>query len=304
MRVLVVHGGAGAWQAADAAAAREGVRRAAVAGREQLAGGSSALEAVAAAVCVLEDDPLFNAGTGSCLDAEGNISMDASIMRGHDRGVGGVAALRDVRHPVLVARAVLETTEHVLLGGEGALRFARAHGFDAWNPESPARRAAWERRRADPAGGSGDPPPGTVGAVALDDRGRLAAATSTGGLTRKLPGRIGDSPIPGAGNYATDRAAASLTGHGEYMLRLLSAAEFCHRVAQGAAPAAAAAETLDSLRAAFGPGGAGTGIIGVDRAGGVGVAHGTPAMPHAVWRSGEPLRAAFACEDPDAWSES
>lgn len=269
MFAIAVHGGAGRWPEAERGAAVEGVWRAAEAGWGILAAGGAALDAVTAAVVALEDDPLFNAGTGSVLNAEGEAEMDAGAMDGSTLGSGGVACLRRVRNPVLVARRVLEATDCVLLAGEAATAFAREQGFPDYDPVTVRRRTQWQ------AGA-----PGTVGAVALDTAGRLAAATSTGGREQKRAGRVGDSPIPGAGNYATGHAAISATGMGELMLRTACAKDIADRIARGAAPAEAAAAVLAAIEARFGTP---IGVICLDALGRVGIVHGTEAMPHA-WR--------------------
>lgn len=278
---ILVHGGAGEWQPKDEAAALAGTTAAVRSATDVLARDGSALEAVAAAVVALEDDPLFNAGTGAALNRDGDVEMDASVMCGHDLRCGAVAGLRRVRNPILVARHVMERTPHVMLAGEGALRFARAEGFADYDPLTQRAREAWLRKR----GSAG----GTVGAVALDRQGRLAAATSTGGVTLKLPGRVGDSPIPGAGNYAHTAAACSATGHGELMMRVVAAKDLCDRVARGEHPQAAAEALLREMAAGVG---AEAGFVVLSRAGELGVAHGTASMPHAWWREGEPAPSA------------
>ena len=272
---IVVHGGCGRWLPANTAAALAGVRAAVASARAILAAGGTALDAVCAAVVALEDDPLFNAGTGSTLNHDGDAEMDASVMVGDGLRCGGVAAIRRVRNPVLVARKVMEGSPHVLLAGGGALAFARAHGFRNYDPVARASRA--RSRRA--AGGN------TVGAVALDANGMLAAATSTGGTALKLPGRVGDSPIPGAGNYATPAAAASATGHGELMMRTLATKTICDLVAGGRTAQAAASRALAGLAQ---PAGQSTGFIAVDRSGRVGAVARGGAMPHAWCVDGTP----------------
>jgi beta-aspartyl-peptidase (threonine type) len=273
---LLVHGGAGDWQARDETAALAGLTAAVRGAAAGLAAGGGALDAVAAAVVALEDDALFNAGTGAALNADGEAEMDASVMAGHDLRCGAVAGLTRVRNPVLVARRVMERTAHVLLAGEGALRFARSEGFGEHDPVTRRAREAWLRKRTMTAG--------TVGAVALDRHGHLAAATSTGGVTLKLPGRVGDSPIPGAGNYAHAAAACSATGYGELMMRMVAAKDLCDRVARGEPPQAAAEALLREMAASVG---SDAGFILLSRSGELGVAHGTASMPHAWWRDGE-----------------
>src|SRR5690606_32886921 len=211
--VLVLHGGAGRRRRDAEAAQRAGLARALEAGWSVLARGGSSLDAVTAAVVALEDDPGFNAGRGAVATAEGRYELDASIMDGATRRAGAVAAVATLRNPILAARAVMEHSPHVLLAGPGAARFARAHGL-AFAPASGFARARRDARTA------ADAAPGTVGAVARDRDGHLAAATSTGGTAGKLPGRVGDSPIVGAGTWVDDRTCAvSGTGDGERFVR-------------------------------------------------------------------------------------
>jgi len=279
MAAILVHGGAGRWQAGDRTLAVAGVARAAAVGWGVLAAGGSALDAVVEAVVCLEDDPLFNAGTGSVLNAHDEVEMDASVMAGDTLAAGGVACIQRVRNPVRVAVRLLETTDCVLVAGPAATAFAREQGFDDYDPGRP--RAAHAGRRG-----------GTVGAVALDEAGRLAAATSTGGREGKRRGRVGDSPIPGAGNYADAAAAVSATGWGEQMLRYVTAKDVAVRVARGSAPQRALREALDDMARRFGEP---IGAIALDAGGRLGVVHGTEAMPHAWRRSGEPeVTARFA----------
>lgn len=279
MLAILVHGGAGRWAPEDRLLAVAGVSRAAAVGWGTLQGGGSALDAVTEAVVALEDDPLFNAGTGSVLNAEGAVEMDASVMAGDTLAAGGVACLRRVRNPVLVARRVMEATDCVLLAGPAATAFAREQGFGDYDPGLPRALRAAEGV-------------GTVGAVALDAAGRLAAATSTGGRSGKRTGRVGDSPIPGAGNYASAHAAVSATGFGELMLRYVTAKDVAERIARGAEPSAALREALDDMARRFGEP---IGAIAIDARGNLGAVHGTQAMPHAWRRSGEPaVTAQFA----------
>jgi beta-aspartyl-peptidase (threonine type) len=197
--------------------------------------------------------------------------MDAAVMTGEDLRCGGVAAIRRVKNPVLVARKVMEATPHVLLAGAGATAFARRHGFGSYDPVTRESLRRWRLRSAAAS-------PGTVGAVALDGAGRLAAATSTGGVSLKLPGRVGDTPIPGAGNYATRHAAASATGTGELMMRTLATKSACDAVAAGQSPRCAALAAIRALPAHAGECG---GMIALDASGGVGVAMRGGVMPHA-----------------------
>jgi beta-aspartyl-peptidase (threonine type) len=276
---ILVHGGCGRWQRGDTPLALTGVRAAVHAGRAILADGGSALDAVCAAVVVLEDDPLFNAGTGSTLNRDGDAEMDAAVMLGEDLRCGAVAAIHRVKNPILVARKVMEETPHVLLAGPGALAFARSRGFDAYDPVSAQSRLRFRRARLAAASR------GTVGAVALDATGRLAAATSTGGTVLKLPGRVGDSPIPGAGNYATPFAAASATGHGELVMRFLVTKSLCDRVAEGQSARRAASEAVRRLPLGRSDS---VGVIALDRRARVGVAMRGGVMPHAWFVAGDP----------------
>jgi len=219
---IIVHGGAGDVPDDRVALHIAGCEKAAAAGAAILAAGGRALDAVQRAVEVLEDDPLFNAGTGACLDEEGHIELDAAIMSGADLRGGAVAALPTFRHPIAIARKVMTETRHALLAGAGAERFALAQGFERADEASMTTELAkkkWEAARARHAAESWAG--GTVGAVARDADGHVAAATSTGGMVNKMKGRVGDSPILGAGTYADDeRGATSTTGHGEAMMRV------------------------------------------------------------------------------------
>ncbi|RMF73228.1 MAG: isoaspartyl peptidase/L-asparaginase [Acidobacteria bacterium] len=233
---LAIHGGAGSLPDDLPAARREAYERslaeALTLGQVILDEGGSALDAVEKVVTLLEDDPLFNAGRGAVFTADGRITFDASIMDGRDLSAGGVGFVEGVRHPITLARRVMQKTPHVLFVGRGAEAFAREQGLEFMPAEwfwTERRREQWERWKREHAGTGGKaaalaPPAagfGTVGAVALDRAGHLAAATSTGGLTGKAWGRVGDSPIVGAGTYADDRfAAISCTGTGErFMVR-------------------------------------------------------------------------------------
>jgi beta-aspartyl-peptidase (threonine type) len=237
---LVIHGGSGSMtrgvlSTADDNAGRAGLAAALDAGGDILRGGGSALDAVEAAVRVMEDDPVFNAGRGSVFTAEGRIECDAAIMDGSGRTAGAVAGVRTTRHPVSLAREVMTNSAHVFLAGAGADSFARAHGVEAAEPawfETVERRRQLDEILANPdAPFDSGMKYGTVGAVAVDSAGHVAAATSTGGLTGKRWGRVGDSPLIGAGTYADDRAAAvSCTGAGEFFIRLGVAHEICARI--------------------------------------------------------------------------
>ncbi|MFD1035183.1 isoaspartyl peptidase/L-asparaginase family protein [Sphingomonas hankookensis] len=237
---LLVHGGAGILtrdtvSAETDAAARAGLDAALSAGGAVLSGGGSALDAVEAAVRVLEDDPTFNSGRGAVLTFDGAIELDAAIMDGRDRNAGAVAGVTRSRHPVTLARAVMEHSPHVLLAGTGADTFATEQGVEQVDPDwfmTPERRAQLDAMKADPDNWFDvDMKYGTVGAVAVDGGGHVAAATSTGGVTAKRWGRVGDSPLIGAGTYADDRACAmSATGSGEFFIRVGVGHEIAARI--------------------------------------------------------------------------
>lgn len=237
---LLVHGGAGILtrdtvSAQTDAAARAGLDAALAAGEAVLGSGGSALDAVEAAVQVLEDDPTFNSGRGAVFTFDGAIELDAAIMDGATRAAGAVAGVTRTRHPVSLARAVMDHSPHVLLAGKGADIFAAEQGVEQVDPDwfvTPARRAQLNKMKANPDGWFDvDMKYGTVGAVAVDAAGHVAAATSTGGVTGKRWGRIGDSPLIGAGTHADDRACAvSATGAGEFFIRIGVAHEISARI--------------------------------------------------------------------------
>jgi beta-aspartyl-peptidase (threonine type) len=281
---VLVHGGAGHVPIDRRPRHVEGCARAAKIGAEVIARGGSSLDAVEAAVRALEDDPSFNAGTGACLNAEGQVEHDASIMSGDDLRAGAVCALASFKNPIAIARAALEDGRHVLYAAHGARAFALAHGFEEVDPTSlvtEAARAAWDaaRKSDDAAGWAG----GTVGAVARDVRGHLAAATSTGGTMNKRAGRVGDSPLVGAGCFADDEAGAvSTTGHGEGMMRLVIAKSIADDVRRGASPSEAVGAALAILERRVGAHG---GAIAVSPRGDFGLGRTTATMSWA-W-SGE-----------------
>jgi len=297
---LIAHGGAGNIRPGGEERAVEGLRLAVEAGRAVLAKGGSALDAVCATVVALEDNPAYNAGTGSCLNFDGYVEMDACVMESTDRRTGAVAALQRVKNPILVARKVMEETDHVMLAGEGAQRFARTMGFGDHDPVTEQRRVDWadkKRRIAEVLGPKSlnvrrflkEHPAysgGTVGAVAVDASGVLAAATSTGGVTLKLVGRVGDTPIAGAGNYASGHVAASATGTGEYVMRTLATREVSDLVAAGATLDHAVHEALERMGREFD---ADVGIIAVDRTGNPVARHRTRDMPHGYFSGDGPV---------------
>jgi len=288
---ILVHGGAGRIAPEREEAALAGCRAAAEVGVRVLAAGGSALDAAQAAVRALEDDPAFNAGVGAVLTRDGTVELDAALMDGHGLRVGAVAAVPDLRQPIDLARAVLDDGEHVILAGPAAWTFARERGVTpapagAMVTERSRQRWAEERARRGGAGaavgavGGGEVEGGTVGAVAIDAHGHVAAATSTGGINYKRPGRIGDTPVPGAGTWADDRTGAvSATGDGEAILRVCLARQLADRLEAGAAPEAAATAALADLVARTG---GSAGVICVDRAGEFVADHASETMPVAL----------------------
>jgi beta-aspartyl-peptidase (threonine type) len=283
---ILVHGGAGDVARERVALHVEGCRLAAAEGARVLREGGSALDAAQRAVELLEDDPSFNAGTGSCLNEAGEIELDASIMDGTTLRAGGVCALPPFVHPIAVARAALDDGQHVLYAGDGAERFALARGFARTTSEAmttPLARQRWEamQKKGAHASWAG----GTVGAVARDGAAHVAAATSTGGMINKRRGRVGDSPIVGAGTYADDDAGAcSNTGDGEAVIRVCLAKTSVEwmRAGMHAEDAARAAIRFLATRV----GGTG-GMILVDRHGRLGLARTTKTLTWAA--AGEAL---------------
>ncbi|UWZ86049.1 isoaspartyl peptidase/L-asparaginase [Occallatibacter riparius] len=297
--VLLVHGGAWAIPDADAAAHQAGVRRALEEGWKVLQGGGPAMEAVVAAVTVLEDDPTFDAGRGSFLTSDGGVQLDALLMDGGRMKAGGVACVERLRNPIQAARLVLEESPHVYFVGSGAEAFAQQHGMElidnaelVLDRERERLRGAQQRAAAGLAdetfsGHADDKSPetavvppldshDTVGAVALDVTGNLAAGTSTGGTLNKAPGRVGDSSLIGCGCYADNMSAAvSLTGWGEPIMKLVLGKWATDRVAAGEAPELAAREAISYLFRRLGGHG---GIILLGPDGRFGFAHNTPAM--------------------------
>jgi beta-aspartyl-peptidase (threonine type) len=280
---LVLHGGAGSMRPGrldpkQERCARDGLEAALAAGSSVLEKRESALDAVEAAVRVLEEDPCFNAGRGSVLTATGCTELDAAIMDGRDRRAGAVSGLRTTRAPISLARRLLEEGPHVFLSGHGADDFARDHGFEqvenSWF-EIPERRVQLDELMG--AGGFDDEVKyGTVGAVAVDLDGHVAVATSTGGLTAKRWGRVGDSPLIGAGTYADDRAAAvSATGSGEFFIRAVAAHQLAERVRIGGQ---GLQEALDSVLADIASLGGKGGLIAVAPDGEAAWGFTTPAM--------------------------
>jgi L-asparaginase / beta-aspartyl-peptidase len=287
---LVIHGGAGVIErtslgADDERAIRAELDRALDAGHGVLAAGGSALDAAVAAVLVLEDSPRFNAGKGAVFNADGRHELDASLMQGHDRSAGAVAGVTTVRNPILLARAVMERSPHVMLAGAGAEAFADEQDDIARVPntwfDTDERRRQLEIAQERDAQALDELPTvgayfGTVGAVALDAQGRIAAATSTGGMTNKKWSRVGDSPLIGAGTWADEHCGVSGTGWGEYFIRNAVAHDICARVAyRGDSLTAAADEVL--LRRVPEHGGDG-GAIALDADGNIAMPFNTSGM--------------------------
>jgi beta-aspartyl-peptidase (threonine type) len=276
---ILLHGGAGREGPEDRAPRRTGLRRAADAGWAVLARGGAALDAVTEAVVLLEDDPHFNAGYGSVLTDAGEVELDASVMAGDSLAAGAVGAVLCVANPIRLARAVLDEGREVLLVGEGAAALASRHGIPRCAPDALVTPAA--RRRSQPG-----PPGETVGAVACDRRGTVAAATSTGGLAGKRPGRVGDSAIIGAGTYADGSlGAGSATGPGEAIIRVTLVRAALEMVGAGSDPAWAAQFALAELGRRLG---VSAGLILIDPAGRIGSAHTTAAMPVAYRTAATP----------------
>ncbi len=281
---LIIHGGA--WDIPEEAidACKSGCHRGLSAGWSILNRGGSALEAVEAAIIVLEDEPVFDAGYGSHLNFDGRVECDAMVMDGATLRAGSVAALQRIKNPIRAARAVLEKCPHMMLVTEGAERFASQHGVPLCAPEdlvSPAEREAWQRCRKDThaAEHHRGHDQGTVGAVAIDSQGKLFAATSTGGTCCKLPGRVGDSPLIGCGCYAdAETGGVSATGYGEAIMKIVmakSAADFLRPAASTPTRAAQAAVQLLANRTH-----ATGGLILLDRLGNPGFAFNTPRMAY------------------------
>jgi beta-aspartyl-peptidase (threonine type) len=321
---LVCHGGAGVitrdhLKPDQEAAYREAMAAVAEAGAAVLRAGGSAMDAVEAAIHLLEDDPLFNAGRGAVFTAEGRVELDASIMDGRHLEAGAVAGLSTTRHPISAARAVIEGSPHVMLGGEGADAFARSQGLEQADPSwffSERRWRSLERALAKldlpiPPRPPGLPAEtdargqlvhdegkrGTVGCVALDAQGNVAAGTSTGGTTAKRWGRVGDSPIIGAGTYASNRACAvSCTGAGEYFIRLGVAHEICALVEHTRMPLQAAVDRVvqDALTGLGGDGG----VIAVAPDGQMAWSFNTSGMYRARIADGQPLVVGVYKDDP------
>ena len=233
---IAIHGGAGTILQSQMTAEKEkaykdGLQEAIEAGEKVLSAGGSALDAVQSAIVKLEDNPLFNAGKGSVFTNEGKNEMDAAIMEGHTLKAGAVAGVTNIKNPIVLARAVMDKSEHVLLASKGAVEFARRNNIEMMDDDYFRTMQRWQQLEQAKAEGAilldhtkANNKKGTVGCVALDLHGNIAAGTSTGGMTNKMFGRVGDSPIIGAGTYANNKTCAvSCTGHGEFFLRAVVA---------------------------------------------------------------------------------
>lgn len=304
--VIAVHGGAGgvAREALDEerrAGINAALAEALAAGHQLLAAGGNSLDAVAAAVVVLEESPYFNAGKGAVFNADGINELDAAIMDGRSRNAGAVAALRRVRNPVLLARAVMDDSPHVFMIGNGAERFAREQGLELVDPEwfrTDHAWRAWQKARREQAGRQPLPDAtryGTVGAVALDRHGQVAAATSTGGMTMKRYGRVGDVPVIGAGTWAEPGCAVSATGWGEFFIRAAAAHEICSRVRLAGQDLATAADgvVMDEIPALGGSGG----VIAIDSAGNLAMPYSSLSMFRGSMDAQGRVRIAIWAED-------
>lgn len=293
-----------------------------LAGRKILESGGSALDAALASAVALEDNPIFNAGTGAVLNLDGFVELDACVMvsPGGDfttTRIGAVTGLQRVKNPIIVAKQVMEETDHVMLTGDGALRFARVMGHRDYDPITADRRADWQDKRSkleneleSQPDATGLPTPrqfklrsflkthpefagGTIGVVARDAHGVICAATSTGGYTMKLPGRVGDTPLPGCGTYASVFAGASATGTGEYVIRSLACRQISDNVERGMSIAKAVDTMLDQLGRDFD---ADVGFIAIDVNGEPYGNHRTRDMPHAYFSGASEIVAKMRVE--------
>lgn len=284
---IIVHGGAWAIPDEEVEAHLNGVRRAAELGWRILKETDNSLDAVERAVMLMEDDPTFDAGVGSFLNEEGGIDLDASIMEGSDLRAGAVASVNRVRNPVRLARLIMERTDHILFVGEGAHRLASSFGLELIDPSElvvERERRRWEEFRS-----KGITPrkafekDSTVGAVAVDSKGRFAAALSTGGSPHRMVGRVGDVPVIGAGLYADNsKGAAACSGHGESIMKVVLAKSAVDMLALGLGAMEAARASISLLERVRGRGG----VIVIDRNGEVGYHYNTPRMAIAYARGG------------------
>jgi beta-aspartyl-peptidase (threonine type) len=300
---LVIHAGAGTIErdklsAEDEQRIRATLMQALEVGEARLNAGASSVDAVIAAIQVLEEAPDFNAGRGAVFNAEGEHELDASLMRGQDRGAGAVAGVTGVKSPISLALAVMNQSPHVMLAGDGAEIFAREQGIEFAPPEYFHTDYRWQQleRARQASVSTPDHWYSTVGAVALDQAGNLAAGTSTGGMTNKKYGRVGDSPIIGAGTWAdNDSCGVSATGHGEYFIRSAVAYSICARVQFAGLDVTSAAEAV-VLKELPDMGGTG-GVIAMDAEGNIAMPFNTPGMYRgALFTDGRKQVAIFADE--------
>lgn len=307
--VLVIHGGAGVIKRdmtpAKEQAVRAAMTRALQDGYARLKAGGSALDAVTAAITVLEDDPNFNAGKGAVFTHEGTNELDAAIMDGDTHRAGAVAGVSRIRNPILLARAVMDKTPYVMLSGHGAEEFAQSIGMPLVDPSYFRTEQRWQQLQQALKEDAARQPHadvetakhfGTVGAVALDAQGRLAAGTSTGGMTDKRWGRIGDSPLIGAGTYANSGCAVSGTGWGEFYIRSVAAHQICMKVTQMRVPLKrAAAEVINQEIPSMGGNG---GAIALDAQGHISIPFNTDGMYRGwIGADGVPHVAIYGDED-------
>ena len=282
---IIAHGGAGGISYPQRR--RSGLEKAVIIGYRILCQGGSSLDAVEKASMVLEDIKIFNAGTGSSFTLNGEVEMDASIMTS-DLSYGAVAAIKNVKNPIQIARLVMEKTDHLLLCDEGAIKFARLMGIKAYNPKTRERKLVWQRAKSKI---KSDYFPnlaeiadlyGTIGVVAIDKNGLISAATSSGGITLRLPGRVGDTPIIGAGTYADQNGGVSATGHGEeimrHMLAFRTVSLMAHHTAQKAGEIAINYATKFNCRC---------GLIGIDKYGKILCVNNTKAMSWCYIKNGK-----------------
>jgi beta-aspartyl-peptidase (threonine type) len=290
---MVVHGGAGTWQPERSQPGLDGVKKATKTGFDILRKGGSAMDAVMEAVASLEDDGTFNAGYGSTLNLEKEIEMEASIMDGKTLQAGAVGLLKDIKNPVRLARVVMEKTDHVFVVGESAEKLAEIANLERRRPITELRLRYYEEQKKNLLSGKFELPKlhelvknypklfqlETVGAVALDKNGNVAAATSTGGFPLKLPGRIGDSPLIGCGTYADNEAGAcSTTGVGEVAMRLVLAKTACNFMQNGKTAQKASELAIKLVNRRIATGYNSMGIIAIDTYGRIGAAHNSPNM--------------------------
>ena len=299
--VIVVHGGAGEWQPERSKAGIAGVKTATKIGFDILKK-NGALDAVEAAVVSMEDDPVFNAGLGSTLAIDGRIEMEASIMDGKSLKAGATSLLRDIKNPVHLARIIMENTDHIYIVGEGAEKLARAFKLERRDPSTELRLQYWKSLKDKLKRGQVDYLPktyklikenpslfqlDTVGAVAQDRHGNIAAATSSGGVGLKFPGRIGDTPLIGCGTYADDESGAcSATGMGEVAMRLVLAKSVCDEMHSGISAQEAVEKAITLVNRRIRDTANSMGLIAVDKEGGIGVAHNSRNICYAYMSAG------------------